>query len=134
MKDIVITEKMIRRELYVLLGGFVAAMLVNVGAIIAYDRPWSELYSQIGFVFFITGAREGTRASRRVEEGLSRSLSGGGGKPSCPSPSAGDLTLRSSLSHWPPTSNLAPSILLVASTITAGMISYNTSLIPLATG
>ena len=27
-------------------------------------------------------AREGTRASRRVEEGLSRSLSGGGGKPS----------------------------------------------------
>ena len=30
-------------------------------------------------------------ASRRVEEGLSRSLSGGGGKPSFPSPSAGDL-------------------------------------------
>ena len=55
MKDIVITEKMIRRELYVLLGCFVAAVLVNAGAIIAYDRPWSELYSQIGFVFFITG-------------------------------------------------------------------------------
>ena len=36
-------------------------------------------------------SREGTRASRRVEEGLSRSFSGGGGKPSCPSPSAGDL-------------------------------------------
>ena len=54
MKDIVITEKMIRRELYVLLGCFVAACLVNVGAIIAYDRPWSELYSQIGFVLFIT--------------------------------------------------------------------------------
>ena len=28
-------------------------------------------------------SREGTRASRRVEEGLSRALSGGGGKPSC---------------------------------------------------
>jgi hypothetical protein len=55
MKDIIITEKMVRRELYVLLGCFVAACLVNVGAIIAYDRPWSELYSQIGFVFFITG-------------------------------------------------------------------------------
>ena len=55
MKDIVITEKMIRRELYILLGCFVAAILVNVGSIIAYDRPWSELYSQIGFVFFITG-------------------------------------------------------------------------------
>jgi hypothetical protein len=55
MKDIIITEKMVRREMYVLLGCFVAACLVNVGAIIAYDRPWSELYSQIGFVFFITG-------------------------------------------------------------------------------
>ena len=55
MKDIVITAKMIRRELFVLLGCFVAAFLVNVGAIIAYDRPWIELISQIGFVFFITG-------------------------------------------------------------------------------
>ena len=36
-------------------------------------------------------SREGTRASRRFEEGLSRSFMGGGGKPSCPSPSAGDL-------------------------------------------
>ena len=34
---------------------------------------------------------EGTRASRHVEEGLSSSFSGGGGKPSFPSPSAGDL-------------------------------------------
>ena len=33
-------------------------------------------------------SREGTRASRRVEEGLSRSFSGGGGKTSFPSPSA----------------------------------------------
>ena len=55
MKDIVITGKMIRREIYILLGCFVAAFLVNVGAIIAYDRPWVELVSQIGFVFFITG-------------------------------------------------------------------------------
>ena len=38
-------------------------------------------------------SREGTRASRRIEEGLSRSFSGGGGKPSCPSPSAGDAKL-----------------------------------------
>ena len=36
-------------------------------------------------------SREGTRASRRVEEGLSRSFSGGGGKPSFPLTSAGDL-------------------------------------------
>ena len=36
-------------------------------------------------------SREGTRAWRRIEKGLSRSFSGGGGKPSFPSPSAGDL-------------------------------------------
>ena len=36
-------------------------------------------------------SRKGTRASRRVEEGLSRSFSGGGGKPSFPSPSVGDI-------------------------------------------
>ena len=34
---------------------------------------------------------EGTRASRGVEEGLSRSFSGCGGKPSFPSTTAGDL-------------------------------------------
>ena len=34
---------------------------------------------------------EGTRASRRVEEGLSRSFSACGGKPSFPSTSAGEL-------------------------------------------
>ena len=34
---------------------------------------------------------EGTRASRRVEKGLSMSFSGCSGKPSFPSPSAGDL-------------------------------------------
>ena len=39
----------------------------------------------------VAPGREGTRASRRVEERLSRSFSGGGGKPSFPSPSAGDL-------------------------------------------
>ena len=55
MKDIVITAKTLRRELYVFLGCFIAACLTNVGAIIAYDRPWIELISQIGFVFFITG-------------------------------------------------------------------------------
>ena len=36
-------------------------------------------------------SRERTRASRHVEEALSKSFSGGGGKPSFPSPSAGDI-------------------------------------------
>ena len=54
MKDIVISEKHVRRELCLILVCFVLAFLVNVGAIIAFDRPWSELYSQIGYVLFIT--------------------------------------------------------------------------------
>ena len=36
-------------------------------------------------------SRVGTRASRRFDEGLSRSFLGGGGKTSFPSPSVGDL-------------------------------------------
>ena len=54
MKDIIIKEKHIRRELYLILVSFVLAFVVNVGAIAAFDRPWSELYSQIGYVLFIT--------------------------------------------------------------------------------
>jgi len=54
MKDIVIKKKDIIRELYIILVCFVLACMVNAGAIIAYDRPWSEMYSQIGYVFFIT--------------------------------------------------------------------------------
>ena len=50
MKDIVITSKTLAREMWVLIGCFVVANVVNVCAIIGYDRPWSELYSQIGFV------------------------------------------------------------------------------------
>lgn len=53
MKDIVIKEKDIIRELYIILVSFILACLVNVGAIIAYDRPWSELWSQIGYVLFV---------------------------------------------------------------------------------
>lgn len=54
MKDIVITAKQLRRERNLLLALFVVAFLVNVGAIVGYDRPWSELFSQLGFVVVIT--------------------------------------------------------------------------------
>lgn len=54
MKDIVIKAADIRRELYFILACFVVAFLINVGAIISFDRPWSEIFSQIGYVAFIT--------------------------------------------------------------------------------
>lgn len=37
-----------------ILGCFLAACLVNVAAIVRYGTPWSELYSQIGYVVCIT--------------------------------------------------------------------------------
>ena len=49
MKDIVISGKALKRELWVLLGCLVAAVGVNVFAVIHYSRPAVELVSQIGF-------------------------------------------------------------------------------------
>ena len=54
MKDIVIRGKDIRREFIVMFCCFIMAMLLNAVAIIVYDRPWSELYSQIGYVVFLS--------------------------------------------------------------------------------
>lgn len=53
MKDIVITSAAIRRELRWLLASLVLAVLTNAGAIIAFDRPWTELFTQIGYTCFI---------------------------------------------------------------------------------
>jgi len=50
MKDIVIKGKEILREIYILIACFVVAELVNVYAILQFDRPWTELYSMIGMV------------------------------------------------------------------------------------
>ena len=54
MKDIVITAKKLVREAWVWLGCFVVANGVNVSAIVTYNRPWTELYSQIGFVVAVS--------------------------------------------------------------------------------
>ena len=53
MKDIVISGKTVKYALWAFLVCFIIACLINVGAIIAYDRPWTELFSQIGFVVFV---------------------------------------------------------------------------------
>lgn len=66
MKDIVIKAADIRRELYIILACFVVALLVNVGAIIGYDRPWSEMFSQIGYVVFITAGIYALLAAVRI--------------------------------------------------------------------
>ena len=54
MKDIVITRKALRRELFILLGCFIFAILLNIYAIIKYSRPAIELVSMIGYVIVVT--------------------------------------------------------------------------------
>ena len=53
MHDIVIPAKTLRRELWILLGCVAAAILTNAGAIIAYERPWTELFTQIGYTLVL---------------------------------------------------------------------------------
>lgn len=54
MKDIVIPSRIIRRELLVVLACFLTSFLVNVGAVVAYHKSWTEIFSQIGYVVVIS--------------------------------------------------------------------------------
>ena len=54
MKDTVITADVKRRELWILLGCFVVANVVNWVAIIKFETPWFEVFSQIGYVVVTT--------------------------------------------------------------------------------
>ena len=55
MKDIVITRKALRRELFILLGCFVFAVGVNTFAILKSARPAKELVTMIGYVIVVAG-------------------------------------------------------------------------------
>ena len=50
MKDIVIKERYIRRELWILLLCFAAMEIVNIYAVISYGAPWTEAFTSLGFV------------------------------------------------------------------------------------
>lgn len=54
MKDTLVTARMKRRELKILLWCFLAANALNIAAIAAYGMRWTELFSQIGYVVCIT--------------------------------------------------------------------------------
>jgi hypothetical protein len=53
MKDIVIPARTVRRELLVILGCFLASFCTNIGAVIAYHKSWTEIFTQIGYVLVI---------------------------------------------------------------------------------
>ena len=50
MKDTVISAAVKRRELKIWLVCFVVANIVNWVAIIKFDTPWYEVFTQIGYV------------------------------------------------------------------------------------
>lgn len=44
----------LRKELLIYALCFAVAFLINLGAVIAYSRPWIELFSQLGYVVAIS--------------------------------------------------------------------------------
>lgn len=50
MKDTVITAAVKRRELKIWLACFVVANIINWAAIIKFQAPWYEIFTQIGYV------------------------------------------------------------------------------------
>lgn len=50
MKDTVISAAVKRREFKIWLACFVVANIVNWAAIIKYQTPWYEIFTQIGYV------------------------------------------------------------------------------------
>lgn len=54
MKDIIIPGRRLKNELLVLIGCFAAAFCTNIFAVIKYSRPFTELFTMIGFVVALT--------------------------------------------------------------------------------
>jgi hypothetical protein len=54
MRDIVISSKRIRTELFTLLICCIVANLFNLYAIISYNTPFVELLTQLGYVFIFS--------------------------------------------------------------------------------
>lgn len=54
MKDLVISARCIRREIRFAAAAFIVAFLTNLYAVVRFDRPWYELFTQMGYVVVIT--------------------------------------------------------------------------------
>lgn len=74
MKDIVISGKSIKRELKVLLGCFVFAVLVDIVAVIIYKKPFYEVFQTIGYEIVIAVATYAVLAFLRIVIYLIRKL------------------------------------------------------------
>ena len=53
MKDVVIKKESVRLALWLCAACLIVAVGLNAGAIVAYHRPWTELFTQIGYTLCI---------------------------------------------------------------------------------
>ena len=53
MRDLIITSKQLKKEIYILSACFAAAFLTNIVSIILFKTPWYEVFTQLGYVIFI---------------------------------------------------------------------------------
>lgn len=54
MKDLIITSRRLKKEIYILSTCFIIAFLINIFSIITFKTPWYEIFTQIGYVIVIT--------------------------------------------------------------------------------
>lgn len=54
MRDIVITSRKLKKEIYIFSACFTMAFLTNIISIIIFKTPWYEVFTQIGYVIVIT--------------------------------------------------------------------------------
>lgn len=50
MKDIIVKERHIKRELWIFLACIAAMEALNIYAVIRYDGAWTEVVTNIGFI------------------------------------------------------------------------------------
>ena len=76
MKDTVISAATKRRELIILLVCFVIANVINWCAIVKFERPWWEAFTQIGYMVMTTLVLYGLLLVPRIAWHLLRYLAG----------------------------------------------------------
>lgn len=75
MKDTVISAAVKRRELKIWLVCFIVANIVNWAAIIKYQTPWYEIFTQIGYVVVLSLLLYGLLLLVRIAYKILRRLS-----------------------------------------------------------
>ena len=54
MKDLIIKGSVLKKELYIFLGCFVFAVVLNIYSIAKYKTAWSELIGQLHIVILVS--------------------------------------------------------------------------------